>query len=75
MKVDEMHARMRTILLEAAQKHIALKVVGMAWQCWMTKEIFDKYIEREGVHQSEGIHMEAYKNLSKEVSRLTTEVK
>ena len=75
MNVYEMYARMSAILLKAAQKHIGLKVVGMAGRCWMMKQINDKLKEREDVRRSEGIHTEVYKSLHEEVSRLTTKEK
>ena len=66
---------MTAILLKAAPKHIGLKAVGMAGQCWTTKQINNKLNEREEVGQSEGNHTEAYKSLNEEVSWLMTEVK
>ena len=57
--MDEMHAHMSAILMKADKKHIELKVVGMAGQCWVTKEMNDKLKEQQEVCQSEGIHTEA----------------
>ena len=50
MKLDEMYARMSSIPLKAAQKHIGLKVVGIAGWRWMTKVINDKLKEGEEVY-------------------------
>ena len=75
MKVDKMYGRMSTVLLKAAQKHIGVKAVGMAGQCWLAKEINDKLKEQENVRRSEVNHTEANKSLNEEVSRLTTDVK
>ena len=64
-----MYACLSAILLKAAQKHIGLKAMGMVGRCWMMKEINDKLKEREDTH------IEAYKSLNEEITRLTTEEK